>query len=122
MLKREIEFKAISKVYNKWVYGYYMKQEGKNYIINDNGVYGVVEATVAQYTGLKDIEGNKIYENDVLISFNGKGYDIYVIIDKGHIRPAIEGLEGDKLHIDFLTETDIEEYKYKVVGNKFGIK
>lgn len=69
---REILFKAKRKDNNEWVYGYLQKQAVKdeeyyitspyNELINESHV--VIPETISQYTGLKDKNGVKIFEND----------------------------------------------------------
>lgn len=71
MKAENIKFKAKRLDNNTWVEGYFYAECGNTYIIEDrqsesmlnrNEAHQVDPSTVCQFTGLKDCEGNEIWE------------------------------------------------------------
>lgn len=70
---REILFKAKRKDDGEWVEGYYMPRPNnpgklRNYIVvvSQEKWYEIVPETLCQYTGIKDKNSQKIWENDII--------------------------------------------------------
>lgn len=111
---REILFKAkcAEEPYD-WVEGYLNKCEREFIISNDDGLGIFINpSTICQYTGLTDKNGNKIWENDVVIG--REGYCGNPKLPTREIKFKVEYLCG---HYRWLDSADM--YEYEVIGNIF---
>lgn len=123
-MKREIKFKAKRLDGKGWVEGSLIKSttgiKERAYIVDnfssmsDYSVIGIDPSTVCQYTGLKDCEGNEIWEGDIV---EREIYDLFKGSSK--VKAVIVYMDGA-----FVAITDGIPYslyfKYiTVIGNKF---
>lgn len=104
---RDIEFRGKNQCDNKWHYGYlvyvpadiaYKITEGKEIS------YFVQSATIGQYTGFKDKNRTKIFEND-FVKFNNQVFR--VVNEKGaFVLASIEIINYNKLEKDVENKTN----------------
>ncbi len=122
---REIEFRAktLSEITNgnlkkdgTWVYGYYRDRIGCPTISEfsfadaDYIDYEVDVKTLGQYTGLKDKNGTKIFEGDIVNMLNINDYPMQIKWNKKWARFIFYNLV-DKTEMNLFTE------QCEVIGN-----
>ena len=110
---REIKFRGISKITNKWVYGNLtVSLKGGYYISKDRELFSepVHKESVGQYMGLLDKEGKEIYEGDVI---NYKGVMFVIKFKEGRFY----GWNNELTQIGILSPIFEKMYASKLIGN-----
>lgn len=127
---REILFKAKRIDNGEWVEGCYTVHKGKIFIgvsINETFYIPVLSwlevtsETLCQFTGLCDKNGNKIWENDILMAHLDESYPedtTYETIEWGVAGWVTH--EANSVDRQYLDEFDLEHFE--VVGNIFDNK
>ena len=135
-MKREIKFRGYNLKNNMWIYGYYLVNRGKHYIVQDEVVEPFKEASdfevdaesvgqcVGQYNGECIFEGDIVRVNETdgwkteyrgVVTYEIQNCRFIVKCDNWKI-PITGEKQTDQVGMGGYCEFF---YQYKVIGNKF---
>ena len=124
---REILFKGKRVDDNKWIEGYFYKIWDRVFLLwgmtgDSPNMEKVIPETVSQYTGLKDKNGKKIFEGDI-VEFTNKYIHNTGLAEKGRAKIVFEAFKwkysgcyygGNPIVWLCIDDTSIE---FEVIGN-----
>ncbi len=127
MAEREIKYRGLKtfqifggETKKVWIYGFYLKRgtygdpgPQAHIFVYENGYegYRVESETIGQFTGLLDIEGKEIYEDDILALNDGQ---IGIVEFHNGCFVLRYGNNGISLYL-----YDIRDRQLKILGNSF---
>jgi uncharacterized phage protein (TIGR01671 family) len=117
---REIEFRGKRKNGGEWVYGFYRsyiyRKKEHAWLETIDRTWEIKPETVGQYTGLKDSNGVKIFEGDIVkttVKVTGGRAETVVSVFFSELCAAFE-IKGGIL---CQPESMYKSRKYEVIGN-----
>ena len=131
-MNRKISFRGYNLKNKKWLYGYYIVNRGKHYIVQDEVAepfseqsdFEVAPESVGQWVcQYKDID---VYEGDILMVLENGLIEIHegkVIYDPKHnsfiVSGEISSVEEERDYRIGMSEICMFTFKYILIGNEY---
>ena len=120
-------YRAKRKSDNQWIYGNLIQTDNGVYIIQNYVPQHLIEnyevdpSTICQCTGLKDKNGNLIWENDICrrILLPTKRIEKNFRIAYVPYKCCLSAIDLDGSNITFLSDYINNQYEVEVIGNIF---
>lgn len=127
-----IKFKAKRLDGKGWVEGSLIRSTAgikeRAYIVDnfssmsDYSVIGIDTSTVCQFTGLKDCDGNEIWENDILLNVTNDSPNGTVVFKYGAFCLLAKNGRDFCIALTYLLSEKDSLNRFKVIGNKYDKK
>jgi hypothetical protein len=115
-MSRHIEFRGVNKKTNRWVYGFVTVRDGEFYV--DNCL--IYRESLGQNTGLRDAEGDDLFEGDIIESARGFRHIIRYSDDEArYIAVTLENYGKDYETYCPITTEWIRKFSKRIIGNTF---